>query len=320
MQITTFTARKQIGFKLPKHAFAALKALESRGGLLAGYSLETNLISIDHVASSTLSFDPSSTVYVDFHTGPDESVPTIDDVAAVIAEHAQAALAIDRFIPGLIQRRPVSGEQCFADGSAPRHGTPPNGQLIHVDEHFIVMVDKGTSQTGSVHYLRNGKPAWTHLDDLTEMSHVFAKVIDLDSFGEVTGPIMATRSLDSVTSWIMEKAYVPDLENDRSYDLEDHPLRDVVTSGTVVYADVDVVVTGSGQRLTIHHTDDDGRYGVKVLEGDAAASLKEAIATPGLDVLDETNPARVMIDAAIEERRLYLATRDLPGTPSAAIA
>lgn len=314
MQITHFTARKQVGFKLPSEAFAVLKALEGRGsGLLAGYSLETNLLSVSNVLGSSIGLGNSATVYVDFSTGVDESVPTIDEAAKVIMGHAEAALALDRFIPGLIQGHPVATERCFVDGSAPCFVQPSYGHLIHFDEHFVVLADQ-SGQSGSVHYLRNGKPAWTALDDLSDMSHVFAKVIDLDRFEDAEGPFMATGSLDSVTAWVMEKAYVPDLENDRNYDLEGHPLREMVTFGAVAYADIDVIVTSSGQRLTIHHTDADGRYGVKVLEGAAGDSLSALIAMPGLDILDPTNPARERIDIAIEERRLYLATRDAPAT------
>jgi hypothetical protein len=313
MQITHFTARKQIGYKLPADAFEALSLFEQRYSPLLQdiTTLRRNLSRLDNVVGSHLGLSASRTVYVDFDTDHNENVPTVDQAAELIAVHARAALAVQRFLPGALEHGYVSFPRYGVDGGLIEDfARVPNGRVVHVDENYAIIANARPGEA-SIHFLRDGKPAWTEASDLAAIADVFWDALT-DSNVRLDGPpALPTADLDKVTEWVMTQAYVPALEHDGAFDLSDHHLREMVANGRIVYADREVIVTGTKHSMTAHFADD-GRYGCVVFQGDSARQLSDALQTPGLAVVDPSNPVRAMVDDAIAERRHYLATRDLP--------
>ncbi|MNU27375.1 hypothetical protein D3C71_157630 [compost metagenome] len=313
MQITQFTARKQIGFKLPTEAFRALSLMEDRRSPLFQNitTLRLNLSRLDKVVGSHLGVSASSTVYVDFDTDHNEEVPAAGHALELVAVHARAALAIDRFLPGTLEHGYVSFPRYGVDGGlVEEFGRVPDGRIVHFDEHYVVVANARPGGA-SIHFLRDGKPAWTEAADFEDVAHVFWDALT-DSPVRLDGPpALPTIDLDKVTEWVMRQAYVPALEHDGSFDISGHKLASMITYAKVAYADGEVIVTGSGSSMTAHF-EDDGRYGCTIFQGDSAKRLYEAMQTPGLAVIDPSNPVRVIVDDAIAARRHYLATRDLP--------
>lgn len=313
MQITQFTARKQIGFKLPTDAFRALSLMEDRRSPLLQTitTLRLNLSRMEKVVGSQLGVSASSTVYVDFDTDHNEDVPTAGRVAEMIAVHAQAAVAAERFLPGTLEHGYVSFPHYGVDGHLiEEFGRVPDGRIVHFDEHYVVIANARPGGA-SIHFLRDGKPAWTEASDLEAVAGIFWDALT-DSPVRLDGPpALPTTGIDKVTGWVMGQAYVPALEHGGSFDISGHSLKDMLTYAKVVYADGDVVVTGSRSSMTAHF-EDDGRYGCTLFQGDSAKQLFEALQTPGLAVIDPGNPVRMIVDDAIAARRHYLATRDLP--------
>jgi hypothetical protein len=312
MHITQFTARKQIGFKLPTEAFAALCLLEERRSPLFQdiTTLRLNLSRLDNVIGSQLGISASDTVYVDFNTDHNEDVPTVGLAAETIAAHARAALAVQRFLPGSLEHGYVSFPRYGVDGGLiEEFGRVPSGRVVHVDEHYVV-VAKARPGEASIHFLRDGKPAWTDAD-LGPVGSLFWAALTDDTL-RLDGPaVLPTSDLDQVTEWVLRQAYVPALEHDGTFDLSGHHLKEMVTHAKVAYADSEVIVTGTGHSMTAHFSDD-GHYGCAIFQGDRAKQLSNALQTPGLAVIDPGNPVRTIIDSAIVARRHYLAARDLP--------
>ncbi len=313
MQITQFTARKQIGFKLPPEAFRPLSLMEDRRSPLFQdiTTLRLNLSRLDNVVGSQLGVSASNTVYVDFDTDHNEDIPTIGQAADVIAVHARAALAADRFLPGALEHGHVSFPKYGVDGGlVEEFGRISNGRVVHIDEHYLIIANARPGEA-SIHYLRDGKPAWTEAADLEAIADVFWDALT-DSIVRLDGPpAMPTADLGRVTEWVMSQAYIPSLEHAGTFAISEHHLKNMVAHAKVAYADHDVIVTGSGGSMTAHF-EDDGRYGCVLFQGDRAKQLLEALKTPGLAVIDPGNPVRAIVDDAIAARRHYLATRDLP--------
>lgn len=313
MQITQFTARKQIGFKLPTEAFRALALMEDRRSPLFQNitTLRLNLSRLDKVVGSHLGVSASSTVYVDFDTDHNKDVPTADHALDIVAVHARAALAIDRFLPGTLEHGYVSFPRYGVDGGlVEEHGRVPDGRIVHCDEHYVVVANPRPGGA-SIHFLRDGKPAWTEATDFEEVAHVFWDALTDSPVGLEGAPALPTTDLDKVTEWVMGQAYVPALEHEGSFDISGHKLAAMITYSKVMYADGEVIVTGSRSGMTAHF-EDDGRYGCALFQGDGAKQLFEALQTSGLAVIDPSNPVRMIVDDAIAARRHYLATRDLP--------
>jgi hypothetical protein len=188
-------------------------------------------------------------------------------------------------------------------------GRVPSGRVVHVDEHYVV-VAKARPGEASIHFLRNGKPAWTDAD-LGPVGSFFWAALTDDTL-RLDGPaVLPTSDLDQVTEWVMSQAYVPALEHDGTFDLSGHHLKEMVVHAKILYADSDVIVTGARHSMTAHFTED-GHYGCVIFQGDRAKQLSDALQTPGLAVIDPTNPVRTFVDGAAVARRHYLATRDLP--------
>jgi hypothetical protein len=313
MHITHFTARKQIGYKLPDDSFAALCLLEERRSPLLQdiTTLRLNLSRLDNVVGSHLGVSTSATVYVDFDTDHNEDVPTIGQAADTIAAHARAALAVQRFLPGALEHGYVSFPRYGMDGGLiEEFGRMPPGRVVHVDEHYVVMANARPGEA-SIHYLRDGKPAWTEAADLEAVANVFWDALT-DSTVRLDGaPALPTSDLGRVTEWVMSQAYVPALEHDGAFDLSRHHLKGMVAHAKIIYADSEVIVTGTRHSMTAHFTED-GHYGCVIFQGDRAKQLSDALQTPGLAVIDPTNPVRTFVDGAAVARRHYLATRDLP--------
>jgi hypothetical protein len=313
MQITQFTARKQIGFKLPTDAFRALSLMEDRRSPLFQNitTLRLNLSRLDKVVGSQLGVSATSTVYVDFDTDHNEDVPTSGQAAEMIAVHARAALAAERFLPGTLEHGYVSFPHYGVDGHLiEEFGRVPDGRIVHFDEHYVVVANARPGGA-SIHFLRDGKPAWTEAADFDAVGGIFWDALT-DSPVRLDGPpALPTTDLDKVTEWVMGQAYVPALEHDGSFDISGHSLRAMITYAKVAYADSEVIVTGSKNSMTAHF-EDDGRYGCTLFQGESAKQLSEALQTPGLAVIDPGNPVRAIVDDAIAARRHYLATRDLP--------
>lgn len=313
MHITQFTARKQIGFKLPTEAFRALALMEDRRSPLFQNitTLRLNLSRLDKVVGSQIGVSASGTVYVDFDTDQNEEVPTAGHALDIVALHARAALAIDRFLPGTLEHGYVSFPRYGVDGGlVEEFGRVPDGRIVHCDEHYVVVA---TPRPGgaSIHFLRDGKPAWTEAADIEEIAHVFWDALTDSPVRLDAPPSLPTTDLDKVTEWVMRQAYIPALEHDGSFDISGHRLAAMITYAKVAYADGDVILTRSGDGMTAHF-EEDGRYGCVLFQGERARQLSETLKTPGLAVIDPANPVRTVIDEAIEARRRYLATRDLP--------
>jgi hypothetical protein len=308
MEISHYTARKQIGFKLPQDAFDALALMEERrpGMFRNQPSLAASLLRLDNFVCASLGLTRSRTVFIDFDTSHDEEVPAVDQAAEIISSHAEVALAVERFLPGALGHGYVCFHQLDGNGILiDRYSAVPAGRVVHYDDHFLVLADRATGQ-GSVHFVKNGRPAWTRLDSIpASLSSLWPGFTGQAATEE---PLPTTK-LDAVTNWIMNEAYVPDLERAAGYDISSHSLEAMVTSGRIAYADRDIIVSTSGQRMTVHH-EIDGRYSVKILEGEEFSAFARLAATPGLDPLDHENPAREWLDGVISERCLRLAERE----------
>jgi hypothetical protein len=314
MQISHFTALKRIGFKLPQEGFRALCLMETMRSrvLPETTTLHTNLARLDYVVSSKLGLSQSNAVYVDFDTDEAENVPTIEEAANVISTHAQVALALEKFLPGILTEGRVTYPEFLINGlRALSEREVPSGRVVHFDHDFLVIANSRPGG-GSIHFLVNGQPAWTEITNFEEMAGKFWPAMTDNAFNEPSNPVLPTTSDDRVNEWVMQQAYVPALEFNEGFDISAHRLRDLIPLGSVVYADPEVVVTTSGIKHTIHFTQDTGRYGVVILDGERKKTFDEYLRIPGLDYLDDCNPARLWIDAAIEERRRYLIERDLP--------
>lgn len=313
MQIIQFTARKKIGFKLPTEAFRALSLMEDRRSPLFQNitTLRLNLSRLDKVVGSQFGISASSTVYVDFDTDDREKVPTAGKAAEMIAVHARAALAADRFLPGTLEHGYISFPRYGVDGGLlEEFGRVPDGRIVHLDEHYVVVANARPGGA-SIHFLRNGKAAWTEAADFDAVGGIFWDTLT-DSPVRLDGPpTLPTTDLDKVTEWVMRQAYVPALEHEGSFDISGHKLASMITNSKVTYADDEVIITGSRNSMTAHF-EDDGRYGCTLFQGDNAKRLFEALQTPGLAVIDPGNPVRAIVDDSIAARRHYLATRDLP--------
>jgi hypothetical protein len=313
MQITHYTARKQIGFKLPTEAFRALSLMEDRRSPLLQdiTTLRLNLSRLDNVVGSQLGLSASDTLFVDFNTDHNEDIPTVGKAVELIAVHARAALTVQRFLPGALEHGYVAFPRYGMDGElVEEFGPVPEGRVVHVDEHYAVIANSRPGEV-SIHFLRDGNPAWTEATDLEAIAGVFWDVLT-DSVVRLDGaPVVPTSDLDNVTAWVMSQAYIPALEHDGTFDISDHHLKQKVTYGRVVYADNDIIVTGTGQSMTAHF-EDAGKYGCAIFQRDEAKQLFDALQTPGLAVIDPNNPVRAIVDQAIAARRRYLATRDLP--------
>ena len=319
MQITHYTTRKRIGFKLPTDAFRALGLIEERRSPLFQdiTTLRLNLSRVDSVAGSFMGLSETDSVFVDFDTDHNEDIPALATVVCVIEAHSRAALAIHRFLPGALEY----GYRCFSqyavDGALiEEFGSVPPGRVVHVDENFAVIANARPG-SASIHFIRNGKPAWTETADLDAVGHIFWPVLTDSTVDLGAAPVLPTSDLDQVTEWVMSQAYVPALEHDGSFDISDHDLKNMVAHASISYADSDFIVTGYGNNMTAHFNED-GRYGCVLFQGDSAKELSEILKTPGLAVIDPANPVRKFVNEAISTRRHYLATRDQ--TPPAAAA
>lgn len=317
MQITHYTARKRIGFKLPSDAFEALTLVEDRRSPLFQdiTTLRLNLSRIEDVAGSHMGLSKTDTVFVDFETDDREQIASLNSAAALIEAHARAALAVHRFLPGALEHAYQSFPQYEIDGSLiSTYGKVPAGRVVHVDDQFAVIANARPG-SASIHYMRDGKPAWTEAADLGAIAHEFWPALT-DSTVNLDGPpVPPTSDLDSVTEWAMSQAYIPALEHAGPVDITDHKLRQWITYAKVVYADPDIIITGDRARMTAHFEDED-QYGCTMFERDGHKTLWDALQTPGLACIDPLNPVRMIVDEAIAARRHYLATRDLPSAAS----
>lgn len=299
MQITHYTARKQIAFELNADAAQALRNMEERtGAALNSIPLKSNLTRLENVSYVEFGPTKSPLVYVDFEMNAGEENPSLEEAAEVIAAYAEDAVALERFLPGFDKADSYTVTVPLDIGVLTQVSDDRTRRLVHLDSHFIVMAPQEGNGL-SVHFIRNGAPFAIDVEATASMLDLFASVRKDSMFSYPEHPILATRHLEEVRDWIRANVFVPTLEAefaDGYLDLDAHKLSYAINSanGDVVYLDDDLFIIGSRNDFEIHFEDND-TYLIKTTTPSESRDLSKLLGLQGLVTTDDNNPVRTWL-------------------------